>query len=109
MIGTTQGEHCYRFGHQGTLSIFHTSVRAKVRDEVDGYNASADYWIRCLYEGEQGDPGDVEKGFLKSELLVKARISTHHSLNSLCKLLTSCPLDLQGYIHITIYSGQRPR
>jgi hypothetical protein len=48
------------------------SVRANIRDEVDGYSASSDYWIRCLYEGEKGDPGDVEKGYLKSRLLVKA-------------------------------------
>ncbi|KAF9783664.1 hypothetical protein BJ322DRAFT_1007579, partial [Thelephora terrestris] len=48
------------------------SVRAKVRDELDGYSASSDYWIRCLYEGEEGDLRDVEKGFLRSQLLVKA-------------------------------------
>ncbi|KAF9783394.1 hypothetical protein BJ322DRAFT_1008007, partial [Thelephora terrestris] len=46
-------------------------VRAKIRDCVDGHNASDDYWLRCLYEGEKGDPEDVEKGFLKSALLVK--------------------------------------
>lgn len=47
------------------------AVRAKVRDLVDGYNAFDSYWLRCLYEGEMGDPEDVEKGFLKSNLLVK--------------------------------------
>ena len=47
----------------------------EVRDEVDGYSASSDYWLRCLYEGEEGDPRDVEKGFLKSKLLVKASTS----------------------------------
>jgi hypothetical protein len=57
------------------LTTFHASIRAKIRDEVDGYSASADYWIRCLYEGENGDPEDVEKGFLKGELLVRVRIS----------------------------------
>ena len=49
------------------------SVRAKIRDGIDGYNAFDDYWLCCLYEGEKGDPEDVEKGFLKSSLLVKAR------------------------------------
>ena len=53
-----------------------TSVRAKIRDEVDGYSASANFWLRCLYEGEQGDPEDVEKGFLKGQLLVKVIIVT---------------------------------
>lgn len=47
------------------------SVRAKIRDGLDNYYAFDDYWIRCLYEDEQGDPEDVEKGFLKSSLLVK--------------------------------------
>jgi len=51
--------------------MFRASIRAKIRDEVDGYSSLADYWITCLYEGEQGNPGDVEKGFLKSELLVR--------------------------------------
>ena len=32
-----------------------------------------DYWIRGLYEGEQGDPEDIEKGFLKGVFLVKVR------------------------------------
>ena len=50
------------------------SVRAKIQDGVDNHNTFDDYWIRCLYEGEQGDPEDVEKGFLKGILLVKVRI-----------------------------------
>lgn len=55
------------------LTISFISIRAKVRDSVDGHDAFNDYWIRCLYEGEKGDTEDVEKGFLKSSLLVKAR------------------------------------
>jgi len=55
------------------LTISFISIRAKVRDGVDGHDAFNDYWIRCLYEGEKGDTEDVEKGFLKSSLLVKAR------------------------------------
>lgn len=56
----------------GDLYLGHcTSVRARVRDEVDGYSASSDYWLRFLYEGEDGNPDDVEKGFLKSEILIK--------------------------------------
>ena len=31
----------------------------------------SDFWLRCLYEGEKGNPADVEEGFLKGELLVK--------------------------------------
>ena len=61
------------------LLTLYSSVRAKVRDEIDGYSASEDYWIRCLYEGERGNPEDVEKGFLKSELLVRVRFPCHCS------------------------------
>jgi len=61
------------------LWALYTSVRAKVRDEVDGYSASEDYWIRCLYEGGRGNPEDVEKGFLKGELLVRVRSPCRHS------------------------------
>jgi len=85
------------------LTIFHSSVRAKIRDEVDGYSASTDYWIRCLYEGERGDPEDVEKGFLKSELLVRVHTSLYHnSLGS--SILTASLSDLQSYIHVTVFS-----
>ena len=61
------------------LLTLYSSVRAKVRDEIDGYSASEDYWIRCLYEGERGNPEDVEKGFLKGELLVRVRFPCHCS------------------------------
>ena len=27
---------------------------AKIRDGIDGYYAFNDYWIRCLYEDENG-------------------------------------------------------
>lgn len=53
---------------------------------VDGYSASADFWLRCLYEGEKGDPADVEKGFLKSRLLVKVFIVAFYG----SKFLTRC-------------------
>ena len=52
-------------------SFFYTSICAKVHDEVDGYSASADFWIRCLYQGEMGDSADVKKGFLEGQLLIK--------------------------------------
>ena len=55
----------------GWAYIFPISIRAKIRDCVDGYSASDNYWLRCLYEGEKGDPENVEEGFLKSTLLVK--------------------------------------
>ena len=53
--------------------FFFLRIRAKLRDGVDNHNAVNNYWIRCLYEGEQGDLEDVEKGLLKNDLLVKVR------------------------------------
>ena len=95
------------FHHQATPPlIFRVSVRARICDGVDGYSASADYWITCLYEGEQGDPGDIEKEFLKSELLVKVRLSTTAPwipcTDSMCLLV------LQSHIHIVIFGGYQP-
>ena len=29
------------------------STRAKICDGVDGYNASGDYWLQCLYDRER--------------------------------------------------------
>jgi len=81
-----------------------------IREEVDDYSASADYWIRCLYEGEQGDPADVEKGFLKSGLLVKVRVhpSLYHPFPAGVShgSLTGFLPDFQIYIHIAIF-GRR--
>ena len=62
-----------------------------------------DYWLRCLYEGEKGDPEDVEKGFLKGELLVRVRVLVAATIPH--KLLTIRPLDIQSYIYIAIFSG----
>ena len=64
---------------------FLTSIQTKIRNETDGYSASNDYWLRCLYEGENGNPEDVEKGFLKSSLLVKVWVFRIYS--SVCELL----------------------
>jgi len=44
-----------------------------IHKKVDNYSVPVDYWIKCLYKGEQGNPADVEKGFLKGKLLVKVR------------------------------------
>ena len=68
--GTTSGERLSAT-QSNVLTYVFISVRAKIRDCIDSHNAFDDYWLRCLYEGEEGDPEDVEKGFLKSTLLVK--------------------------------------
>lgn len=63
----------------GQTAFVPTSIRAKIREGCDGYNAFDYYWLRCLYEGETGDPKDVETGFLKNALLVKVR-RPHYTL-----------------------------
>jgi len=48
------------------------SVRAKIKnfEDEDHYYAK-DYYARCLYLGESGDPKNIRAGFLKNALLVK--------------------------------------
>ena len=71
MTGRTSCECSPTTWDIGRTYIFLVSTRAKIRDCVDGYNASNDYWLQCLYKGEKGNPENVEEGFLKSTLLVK--------------------------------------
>ena len=40
-----------------TILMDQGSHRAMIRDEVDGYSASTDYQLRCLYEAEKGNLG----------------------------------------------------
>ena len=48
------------------------SVREKVRNfEDEDHYFGKDFYPRCLYIGENGDPEQVEGGYLKSTLLVK--------------------------------------
>ena len=48
------------------------SVRAKVQNfEDEDHYFGKDFYPRCLYLREDGDPEWVEDGYLKSALLVK--------------------------------------
>ena len=49
--------------------VFAYSVRNKIR--AGTINISEDYFLRCFYPYGKGDPDNVEKGFLRSGLLVK--------------------------------------
>lgn len=49
----------------------------KLRNADDGnYNITSNFFLQCLYEGEDGDPDEPEKGFLKGPLLL--RVSPFH-------------------------------
>ena len=89
------------------LIVVFTSVRAKVRDGIDGHSASDNYWLRCLYEGENGDPEDVEKGFLKSTLIVKVW-APPVVLKSVCGSLTAHWADLPSDLYIALIRRREP-
>jgi hypothetical protein len=50
-----------------------SSVRAKLRDcNLDeGFDFARNFFVRCFYLNHEGDPENVEKGFLRSALLVQ--------------------------------------
>jgi hypothetical protein len=50
------------------------SIRTKLRNADPGYDFASSFFLRCLYEGESGDPDSPDVGFLKGPLLM--RVST---------------------------------
>ncbi|KIL59469.1 hypothetical protein M378DRAFT_131524 [Amanita muscaria Koide BX008] len=48
-------------------------IRTNLRDfnGHDNFNINNNFFCRCFYDGYSGNPDDFEKGFLKSNLLVK--------------------------------------
>jgi len=59
-----------------------------------------------LYEGEKGDPEDVEEGFLKSRLLVKAR--TPPTMLLICNVLIAYRTGLQNDLYLTLICTREP-
>lgn len=58
----------------GLIVLFR--VRAKLRNGVPGYKFSSSFFLRCLYEDEDGDPASPELGFLKGPLLLHVSFYT---------------------------------
>lgn len=55
--------------------MFNTfSVRQKVRNLDPDFSTASSYFINAFYPKGKGDPNDIEKGFLRSGLLVKVRV-----------------------------------
>ena len=46
------------------------SVHAKLRNADPGYDFTSSFFLRCLYEGESGDPNAPDVGFLNGPLLI---------------------------------------
>jgi len=68
-IGWISSNFCFTTNLFANL-IF-DSVRANIRSNADGYDIGNNFFIRCLYPNGDGDPGDVERYFLRSRLLLQ--------------------------------------
>ena len=75
MIGLTKGESSSCHVSKCILN-YNSSVRAKLRDcnLEEGFDFAKNFFVRCFYVGYEGDPENVEKGFLRSTLLVQVRL-----------------------------------
>jgi len=94
-----------RCKYHAKFTPFHTqlnrldSVRAKVRNfEDEEHYFGKDFYPRCLYLGEDGDPESVEDGYLKSALLVK--VGNRCQIHPTPRLFFV--LDIQGYLHLSL-------
>ena len=69
MIGTTNSKYnsCCKVCTDNLLRI---SVRAKLRESEEGYDYTSNFFLHCLYEGEEGDPEFPDISFLKGPLLI---------------------------------------
>jgi len=56
------------------------SIRAKLRNADPRYDFALNFFIRCLYEDERGNPDSPDIGFLKGSLLM--HVSTFCSMCS---------------------------
>jgi len=43
----------------------------KLREVAEGYDFNVNFFLRCLYNGENGDPQNPDEGFLKGPLLLR--------------------------------------
>ena len=52
------------------------SIRNKIKNYEGEYYYGKDFFPRCLYAEEAGDPKYVQRGYLRSALLVKVRVTS---------------------------------
>ncbi|KAI0263705.1 hypothetical protein BGY98DRAFT_877571, partial [Russula aff. rugulosa BPL654] len=60
-------------------------VCAKLRNGEPNFEMASSFFLRCLYENENGNPNSPEDGFLKGPLLVRAFRLFFTSPSSACK------------------------
>ena len=65
----------FTFLHDHGLLIVLFSVRANLRNAVEGFEFTLNFLIRCLYANEDGDRRAPEVGFLQGPLLLRVRFS----------------------------------
>ncbi len=59
------------------------SVRTAYRSGTDpNITMASNYFCRCFYAGGKGDPSNLEKGFLRSKLLLKVCCATPSMQNN---------------------------
>ena len=81
MIGMIQGKwQVYDVIQHMLLSkLSYYSVRAKLRNGEPNFEMASTFFLRCLYENEDGNPNSPEDGFLKGPLLVRVSLILYSS------------------------------
>jgi len=64
------------------LSNLYYSVRAKLRNAEPDFDMASSFFLRCLYENEDGNPDSAGDGFLKGPLLVRVSLIQYASYMS---------------------------
>jgi len=96
MIGTIPST-CLQVTHVHLLFdlIFVCSIHVKLRNAAPGYDFTSTFFLRCLYAGENGNPQNPDKGFLKGPLLLHV---SQFVLHTRCMTIDK----FQTYWHIFI-------
>jgi len=71
MIGMTLSTSFVHLLQDGLIVPF--SVRTKLRNAAPRFSFASNFFLRCLYLKEEGDPAFPEVGFLQGHLLVRVR------------------------------------
>lgn len=59
--------------------LSHIRVRANIRNTKEGFNISDNYFLNCLYPRGYADAENIEKGYLRSRLLLQVRLMVYSS------------------------------
>lgn len=65
------------FYPDGIHSNLQSRVRSKIRNNDDGYALDGQYFLTCLYPKGHANPELVERGFLRSRLLLQVRLVSY--------------------------------